>query len=80
MLQLENLCLQLRNKNQPLLNLFPHRETQPKKNRGRPEKRKISSNKKCGIGKCVAALAVGLSLAGAGLLLGWTMGWMFPSL
>ncbi|WJX34258.1 hypothetical protein P8452_22386 [Trifolium repens] len=55
-------------------------ETQPKKNRGRPEKRKISSNKKCGIGKCVAALAVGLSLAGAGLLLGWTMGWMFPSL
>ncbi|PNY13714.1 hypothetical protein L195_g010377 [Trifolium pratense] len=79
MLQLENLCLQLRNKNQPLLNLFPHRETQPKKNRGRAEKRKINSNKKCGIGKCVAALAVGLSLAGAGLLLGWTMGWMFPS-
>lgn len=79
MLQLENLCLQLRNKNQPLLNLFPHRRMQLKKNRNKAEKRKIN-NRKCGIGKCVVAFAVGLSLAGAGLLLGWTMGWMFPSM
>ncbi|MED6199008.1 hypothetical protein PIB30_071961 [Stylosanthes scabra] len=87
-LQLENLCLQLRNKNQPLLNLIPAslpwapmKEMQLKKKRsdGRSGKRK-SGNKRCGIGKCVVAFAVGLGLAGAGLVLGWTMGWMFPSL
>ncbi|KAL5075505.1 hypothetical protein RYX36_014489 [Vicia faba] len=78
MLQLENLCLQLTNKNQPLLNLFPQREKHFKKNHGRAEKKK-SSDRKCGIRKCVVAIAVGLSLVSAGLLLGWTMGWMFPS-
>ncbi|XP_061375678.1 uncharacterized protein LOC133317804 [Gastrolobium bilobum] len=86
MLQLENLCLQLRNKNQPLLNLFP--ATLPwvpcsgmllKKSHGRGKKKK-SSVRRCGIRKCAVAFAVGLGLAGAGLLLGWTMGWMFPSL
>lgn len=30
------------------------------------------------ISKLVVAVAVGLSLATAGLLLGWTMGWLFP--
>ncbi|XP_004502673.1 uncharacterized protein [Cicer arietinum] len=80
MLQLENLCLQLRNKNQPLLKKIPAGlpGTQLKKNRGRADKRK-SSDRKRGIRKCVVAFAVGC-LAGAGLLLGWTMGWMFPSL
>lgn len=77
MLQLENLCLQLRNKNQPLLNIFPAKQL--KKSRGRTVKKK-SSNRRWGIGQCVVAFAVSLSLAGAGLLLGWTMGWMFPSL
>lgn len=80
LLQLENLCLQLRNKNQPLLNLFPYRGMQLKKNHGRGGKRKISKSRRCGIGKYAIAFAVGLGLAGAGLLLGWTMGWMFPPL
>lgn len=80
MLQLENLCLQLRNKNQPLLSLFPCREMKLSKSHGRDKKRKISNRRRCGVRKCAVALAVGLSLAGAGLLLGWTMGWMFPSL
>lgn len=77
MLQLENLCIQLRNKNQPLLNIFPAKQL--KKSRGRAEK-KESGNRRWGIGQCFVAFAVSLSLAGAGLLLGWTMGWMFPSL
>lgn len=85
MLQLENLCLQLRNKNQSLINLFPaslpwapYRGMLLKKSH-RSGKRK-NSNRKCGITKCVVAFALGLGLAGAGLLLGWTMGWMFPPL
>ncbi|KAL2339601.1 hypothetical protein Fmac_007541 [Flemingia macrophylla] len=85
MLQLENLCLQLRNKNQSLINLFPaslpwapYRGMLLKKSH-RSGKRK-NSNRRCGITKCVVAFAVGLGLAGAGLLLGWTMGWMFPPL
>ncbi|TKY74078.1 hypothetical protein E2542_SST02837 [Spatholobus suberectus] len=86
MLQLENLCLQLRNKNQSFLNLFPAslpwapcRGMLLKKSHSRSGKRK-NSNRKCGITKCAVAFAVGLGLAGAGLLLGWTMGWMFPPL
>ncbi|KAL1333421.1 hypothetical protein HN51_062252 [Arachis hypogaea] len=83
-LQLENLCLQLPNINQPLLNLIPAslpwmpmKEMQLKK-----KSHRRNGNKKCGIGKCVVAFAVGLGLSGAGLILGWTwtMGWMFPSL
>lgn len=72
-LQLENLCLELRNKNQPLMNnLFPYREKQNRKSR-----RKIRSRRRR-IGKCEVAFAVGLALVGAGLLLGWTIGCMFP--
>ncbi|XP_027364927.1 uncharacterized protein LOC113871991 [Abrus precatorius] len=83
-LQLENLCLQLRNKNQPLLNLFPaYLPWNPcsgmllKKARSRAKK---INRRRCGIRKCAIAFAMGLGLAGAGLLLGWTMGWMFPPL
>jgi len=73
-LQLENLCLQYKNKNQPLLNnLFPYEGKQHKRSR-----RKVKNSRR-GIGKCIFAFAVGLALAGAGLLLGWTIGCMFPS-
>lgn len=86
LLQLENLCLQLRSKNQPLLSFFPaggipwipSREKQLK-NGHRVGRKKKSSNRRNGIRKCAVAFALGLGLAGAGLLLGWTMGWMFPS-
>ena len=84
LLQLENLCLQLRNKNQPFLHLLPaglpwvqYRGKQVRKSHRRAGRRK-SSNGRHVIRKCVIAFAVGLGLAGAGLLLGWTMGWMFP--
>ncbi|RHN76711.1 hypothetical protein MtrunA17_Chr1g0146861 [Medicago truncatula] len=73
-LQLENLCLQYKSKNQPLLNnLFPYEGKKHRKNR-----RKVKNSRR-GIGKCIFAFAVGLALAGAGLLLGWTIGCMFPS-
>lgn len=73
-LQLENLCLQYKSKNQPLLNnLFPYEGKQHRKSR-----RKVKNSRR-GIGKCIFAFAVGLALAGAGLLLGWTIGCMFPS-
>lgn len=77
-LQLENLCLQLRNNKK---NLFPvalpyrwgkqHRKSHRKGKAGR-------GSGHGGIRKCVAAFAVGLALAGAGLLLGWTMGGCMP--
>ncbi|KAI4337985.1 hypothetical protein L6164_016344 [Bauhinia variegata] len=81
LLQLENLCLQLRNKNQPLLNLLSaaHRGKELSKSHCRAARRKKKNSKRRhGIRKCAFAFAVGLGLAGAGLLLGWTMGWMFP--
>ncbi|KAF7830732.1 uncharacterized protein G2W53_013065 [Senna tora] len=73
LLQLENLCLQLRSKNQPLLSLFPQF-----KNGHRVARKRKSRDRRNGIRKCAVAFAVGLGLVGAGLLLGWTMGWMFP--
>ncbi|KAK4277581.1 hypothetical protein QN277_015558 [Acacia crassicarpa] len=80
LLQLENLCLQLRNKNQPLLSLLPAGlpwTPELKNDRVGSRKRK-SRNRRNGIKRCAVAFAVGLGLAGAGLFLGWTMGWMFP--
>lgn len=76
-LQLENLCLQLSNKNNPLLNIFPAAIPQVSCKVKYLKKRK-RNNKRYGIGKFAVAFAVGLGLAGAGLFLGWTMGWMFP--
>ncbi|KAK2453128.1 hypothetical protein P8452_00794 [Trifolium repens] len=74
-LQLENLCLQLRNKNQPSLNnLFPYDAGKHHR-----KSRRKTKDRRRGIGECVFAFAIGLALAGAGLLLGWTFGCMFPS-
>lgn len=84
LLQIENLCLQLKNKNQPISSLFPgvlpwvpHKGRQMKKGRHKAGKRK-RSKQRSEIRKCAVAFAVGLGLASAGLLLGWTMGWLFP--
>ncbi|KAM6555537.1 hypothetical protein CsatB_002556 [Cannabis sativa] len=87
LLQLENICLQLKNKNQPIVDLFPpekapckggsrqshkdhHQHKAGKKRQGKP---------KHDIHKSIVAFALGLGLAGAGLFLGWTMGWLFPA-
>lgn len=85
-LQLENFCLKLKNNEHPTSVQFPgflpwspFKRRQKRKGRHKTTKRTSSlpGHKIC---KSVVAFAVGLSLAGAGLLLGWTMGWFFPSL
>lgn len=73
MLQLESLCLQLRIKEHQISTLFPLLPWMPLSK----EKKK---KKKCGFCKYALAFAFGLGLAGAGLLLGWTVGWLLPHL
>lgn len=89
MLQLENLYSQIKNKDRPLSNLFsvtiPWTPYKPKKQRkswqkaskGRRGRRSLP---RYDISKYAVAFALGLSLVGAGLLLGWTIGWMLPTL
>ncbi|CAH9088969.1 unnamed protein product [Cuscuta epithymum] len=86
-LQLEILCLQLRNKDQsksshiqgPLpFGQFKGRRLKKSQGNRRPARKKqgISRIK---LSKCALVFAVGLSLAGAGLFIGWTLGWLFPA-
>ncbi|CAJ1976005.1 unnamed protein product [Sphenostylis stenocarpa] len=87
LLQLETLCSQIKSKDQPIATLFPvalpwmsyegrvSRKRKQKISKGKQE-RKV--NAKCDITTYAVAFALGLSLVGAGLLLGWTMGWMLP--
>lgn len=87
LLQLENLCLQLKNKREPISGLFPsvlpwvpYKDGQLKKGRHRAGKRRQGKPRFAITHKSAVAFAVGLGLASAGLLLGWTMGWLFPCL
>ncbi|KAL5989423.1 hypothetical protein ACLOJK_010314 [Asimina triloba] len=77
LLQLETLILQLKTDHQRLTDFFPTLPWMPLKARqlrkGVPQ---VTRRNKSGIGRYAVALAVGLGLAGAGLLLGWTMGWI----
>lgn len=84
LLQLESLYLQLKNKDQSISTLFPvffpwmpHKTKQGKKGKHKTKKTKRGQSG-YDIGRYAVAFAVGLGLAGAGLLLGWTMGWLFP--
>ncbi|KAK4350975.1 hypothetical protein RND71_030288 [Anisodus tanguticus] len=85
-LQLEALVLQLRSKDeQNSVNYSPFFPVILSKGRilkkcryNKPIKRKPGKGK-CKINKSAVAFPLGLSLAGAGLLLGWTMGWLFPA-
>uniref|UniRef100_A0A7N2MGK0 Uncharacterized protein n=1 Tax=Quercus lobata TaxID=97700 RepID=A0A7N2MGK0_QUELO len=54
-------------------------DRQTKKDQHKAGKRR-HSKRRSEIRKRAVAFAVGLGLASAGLLLGWTMGWLFPSL
>lgn len=88
LLQLENLYLQIKNTNEPISTLFPVAlpwiPTKPRKlqkNRqktakGKQRKRGRSRNENS---KLSVVFALGLGLVGAGLLLGWTIGWMLPA-
>lgn len=88
LLQLETLYIQLNNNDQQISNLFPliipwksscedrkARKSLHKGVNGRGEKRGRPDHD---VAKYAVAFALGLSLVGAGLLLGWTVGWMLP--
>ncbi|EEF39038.1 uncharacterized protein LOC8263498 [Ricinus communis] len=87
LLQLESLYYQVKNGGQPMSTLFPvalpwmpqkgrkMRKSWQKSTRGKRGKRGRPSHD---ISKYAVALALGLGLVGAGLLLGWTVGWMLP--
>ncbi|KAJ0110937.1 hypothetical protein Patl1_00627 [Pistacia atlantica] len=87
LLQLEALYFQIKNSDQPISTLFPfpvalpwtpNRGKKPRKSwqkaakgrRGKQSRRKLDTS------KYAVAFALGLGLVGAGLLLGWTVGWM----
>lgn len=86
LLQLENLYNQIKtNKMTPIFPVSPWQVARKKARRNLPPplpKRKTRAKKgipsyKHDIGTYAVAFAVGLGLVGAGLLLGWTVGWMF---
>lgn len=83
LLQLENLCLQLKCKNQPISCIIPTSAPWvPYKGRQRNNGQRRAGKRKHGrsryeISKGAVAFALGWGLAGAGFLLGWTMGWLF---
>lgn len=74
LLQIENFCLQLNNKD-----CLPYKGRPMKKGLRRARAGKRSGRPRYEISKGAVAFALGLGLAGAGLLLGWTMGWLFPT-
>ncbi|XP_065018330.1 uncharacterized protein LOC135644567 isoform X1 [Musa acuminata AAA Group] len=82
MLQLENLCLQLKIKDHQLSTLVPVLPRMPSKeklfSKDKITSRKVRKKQDCSMCKYAVLFAVGLGLVGAGLLFGWTIGWLFP--
>ena len=87
LLQLENLYIQLKNNNQPISTLFPavlpwtiHKTKKLQKSWHKTAKGKRGKrgHARRNISKFALAFALGFGLVGAGLLLGWTVGWMLP--
>ncbi|PIN17333.1 hypothetical protein CDL12_09991 [Handroanthus impetiginosus] len=85
LLQLENMCFQyINNKSQSAPEMSPWAPLRTwKTQNGWPKssgrKRAKRSRPWYNVGKCAVAFALGLGLVGAGLLLGWTIGWMLPA-
>ncbi|XWS46252.1 hypothetical protein CRYUN_Cryun14cG0048600 [Craigia yunnanensis] len=87
MLQLEALYDQIKNSEQPVSTLFPvvlpwtpynSRKLRKSWKKTRKSRRGKRGQPRPDINKYAVAFALGLSLVGAGLLLGWTVGWMLP--
>ncbi|GAA0166338.1 hypothetical protein LIER_21514 [Lithospermum erythrorhizon] len=79
-LRLENLILQLRNSGVYISANFPVRTKGRQTRKGKRWTEKRNNGKpKTETGNSFIAFAIGLGLAGAGLLLGWTIGWMFST-
>ncbi|KAM4094846.1 hypothetical protein ACB094_06G225500 [Castanea mollissima] len=88
MLQLETLYIQIKKDDQSIPTFFPvvlprmfNRGQKQRKRwqKGAKGKRVKRGRPRHDISKYAVAFALGLSLVGAGLLLGWTVGWMLPS-
>uniref|UniRef100_F6H799 Uncharacterized protein n=1 Tax=Vitis vinifera TaxID=29760 RepID=F6H799_VITVI len=87
LLQLETLCLEPKNKDQPIsshaptvLPWIPYIAQKPRKGQHNGSKKGSTTNGNGRSRYTTVAFALGLGLAGAGLLLGWTLGWLFPAL
>ncbi|XVE73686.1 hypothetical protein DITRI_Ditri11bG0139000 [Diplodiscus trichospermus] len=87
MLQLEALYAQIKNSEQPVSTLFPvalpwtpynSKKLQKSSRKTGKGRRGKQGQPRPDITKYAVAFALGLSLVGAGLLLGWTVGWMLP--
>nr|ACG45644.1 hypothetical protein [Zea mays] len=85
MLQLENICLQLRFSEHQIATMFPELPWMVTKEKVSPSqehsdgasKKGRRPNRKGGLRNAIA-FAVGVGIVGAGLLLGWTLGWLLP--
>ncbi|KAL5792213.1 hypothetical protein ACOSP7_000807 [Xanthoceras sorbifolium] len=87
MLQLESLYLQIKNNDQSISTLFPvalpwmpqkGRKLRKNWQKAAKGKRRKQGHPRNDMSKYAVAFALGLGLVGAGLLLGWTVGWMLP--
>ncbi|XP_072998382.1 uncharacterized protein [Typha latifolia] len=84
MLQLESLCLQLKIEDQQIVSLFPILPWMPLKEKPSSKDRNNTMRSKSSKKQrrsCICKYVVffaGLGLAGAGLLLGWSLGWLLP--
>ncbi|KAE9593576.1 hypothetical protein Lalb_Chr18g0044531 [Lupinus albus] len=85
LLQLETLYSQIKDKDQPMSTVFPvalpwmshgGRKSRKRKLKSCNAKQERQCKSKCDLTTYAVAFALGLSLVGAGLLLGWTVGWM----
>ncbi|KAK6141087.1 hypothetical protein DH2020_025168 [Rehmannia glutinosa] len=84
LLQLENMYFQFQNSKSesvctadvPVMSTLGTRKT---RKGWRNRKRGKRARPRCDIGKYAIVFALGLGLVGAGLLLGWTIGWMLPT-
>lgn len=89
LLQLQNFYFEVKNKEDhqvsglALLPLLPQKTQKLKKNSQKPPakgKQAKRARARCSSISKYAVFALGLGLVGAGLLLGWTIGWMLPAL
>ncbi|KAG8049597.1 hypothetical protein GUJ93_ZPchr0009g1143 [Zizania palustris] len=87
MLQLENICLQLKFKEHQIATMFPElpwvmlkEKVPPGQERKDATRKKGRKQNKDGHLRRAVVFAVGVGIVGAGLLLGWTLGWLLPRL
>lgn len=89
LLQLETLYFQANSKDQLVSTLFPTalpskscngRKTRKRKQNFGGDSQEMQDQAKTDVTTYAVAFALGLSLVGAGILLGWTVGWMSPHL